>query len=305
MQNTQLDDPLLATADPDRVNYELGVMLDARDFVDEQTYHRGRMARVLGALHGAGTVAGLAVDFVPGRAPTAPRAGDGREPELRVNPGLAIDRFGRLIEVPRAWCLDLTRWWGPAALAADTDDETRRRVESLRRAFKAPQNKVVADLFIRFLPCGRGKTPAFARGVAEALDATVYARVRDGFELRLMPRSEDAPPRPVDPWANLPGANPAARLAALHERQLAGWMTMVAPPPPVEVPTELLGVPAPGLPADGSHDPRSQWLLLARVNLPATAATGNGAPRPNGTPTIDNLIRSFVVVPAAVAALLP
>lgn len=307
MQKAKLDDPLLASADPDRVNYQLGVMLDARDFVDEQTYHRGRLARVLAAVHGHGTVAGLGVELVVARPPHGP--------ELRVNAGLAIDRFGRLIELPRAVCIDLERWWGPARLHDDTDEATRLRVEALRRAFKPAHDglpdrlpdRLIADVFIRFLPCGRGLTPAFASGPADALDATVPARVRDAAEVRLVPRSEDKPLPPADPWAGLTGADLAARLAALHGRQLDRWSEIASPPPPVEVPQEL-AEPAPGLPDDGRHERRAQWLLLARVTFPATAPAGpDTGPRPaaNPPPDVNNLIRSFVLVPATLPALFP
>jgi hypothetical protein len=109
--DTQLSDPLASATDPDRPNYALGVMLDAKDFIDEQTYHRARLARALQFLHGTGTVAGLSVGYVAPLPPGSPEAPDGREEEIRVEPGVAIDGIGRLIEVPRAWCLTLPRWW--------------------------------------------------------------------------------------------------------------------------------------------------------------------------------------------------
>jgi len=83
-------DPLETEPPPERVNYATGVLLDAQDFVDEQTYHRSRLAAALKALAGFGTIAGLRV------IPPAP--GDA-ELELSVAPGLALDRFGRLIQI--------------------------------------------------------------------------------------------------------------------------------------------------------------------------------------------------------------
>src|SRR5215212_6233762 len=87
-------DPLeKGPAAPDRVVYALGVLLDAQDFKDEQLYHRGRLARALAYLHGHGTVAGLAVRWdkplLPGDDPQFPQ---GREEEIVLKPGLAIDR---------------------------------------------------------------------------------------------------------------------------------------------------------------------------------------------------------------------
>jgi hypothetical protein len=82
-------DPIETAPPPERVNYATGVLLDAADFRDEQTYHRGRLARALRYLVGFGTIAGLRV---------VPPAATDAELELRVEPGLAIDRYGRLIE---------------------------------------------------------------------------------------------------------------------------------------------------------------------------------------------------------------
>src|SRR5262245_37226124 len=105
------NDPLAAAAETaragvlDRVFYATGILLAADDFDAEQTYHRGRLARALAYLHGSGTVAGLRVGVLPALAPGAdPAFLQGREEELRVQPGLAIDRLGRLIEIPRAAC---------------------------------------------------------------------------------------------------------------------------------------------------------------------------------------------------------
>ena len=54
-------DPLEQDAAPERVNYATGVLLDAQDFLDEQTYHRARLARALKYVVGMGTIAGLGV----------------------------------------------------------------------------------------------------------------------------------------------------------------------------------------------------------------------------------------------------
>src|SRR6185295_7173087 len=129
----------------------------------------------------------------------------GKGDELHVAPGIAIDGRGRLIEITTEMCITLTRWWngesGDALTAAFTS---------------AGSTGVIADLFVRFVACGRGRTPAFASGPADALDASSYSRVRDAFELKLVPRTEASPPAPPDPWADVTGANPAAKLASLR-----------------------------------------------------------------------------------------
>src|SRR5215471_6750777 len=91
-----LSDPLDAMPPPERVNYATGVMLDAEDFRDEQTYHRGRLATTLRHLVGFGTLAGLRV---------IPPAANDAELELGVSPGVAIDRLGRLMELRAPQCI--------------------------------------------------------------------------------------------------------------------------------------------------------------------------------------------------------
>ena len=76
-------DPLEAAPPAERVNYATGVLLDAEDFRDEQTYHRGRLATALRHLAGFGTVAGLRVlppeaadvELELGVAPASPSTG--------------------------------------------------------------------------------------------------------------------------------------------------------------------------------------------------------------------------------------
>jgi hypothetical protein len=48
------DDPLYALPDAARPHYATGMLLDAADFADEQTYHRNRLARALAFASGAG-----------------------------------------------------------------------------------------------------------------------------------------------------------------------------------------------------------------------------------------------------------
>ena len=114
-------DPLEAAPPAERVNYATGVLLDAEDFRDEQTYHRGRLATALRHLAGFGTVAGLRV--------LPPEAAD-VELELGVAPGVAIDRHGRLLELQTPQCIRLARWF-----AAET---TRRLPHAMPAAAPPP-----------------------------------------------------------------------------------------------------------------------------------------------------------------------
>lgn len=274
-------DALPAALRPDRVYYDTGVLLDREDFVDEQTYHRGRLARALAYLGGAGTLVGLRVSV------QRPAAGI----ELQVGGGLAVDRHGRLIEVPRPWCLRVEPW-----LRSRSDD-------ALRAALGA--EGVVADLYLAFAARGRGATPAFAHGAFDATDALVPARVRDAFvfSLVLRPEAKDAPAAPTFlPRMRFAAvralATPAERSAAARAALLDGWDAALARPN-----GETL---APLAEHAVGVDPAS--VFLARVRLPASLPAGE--PRPVfdldtfSDALIDNSSRAFVVPGDLLAAVL-
>jgi hypothetical protein len=289
-------DPLFAQPRADRPAYATGMLLDAQDFSDEQTYHRGRLARALAFLAGGGTLAGLAVAHGPPAA--------GQAEEIRVAPGLAVDRLGRLVEIPRPACLRLARWWtataqpdGGDALAAARHDNLGRFVSARFAASGAllPARAVVADVFIRFAACEVGLTPSFAAGPFDALNAVATSRLRDAWELLLLPR-----PALDDAYSGLPlppgaaaiadlTATPAARRDAIQDAVLgsygglgrAGGSGGLAPAP--EHPAEL----------DRSA------VFLARVLIPV-----DGAMPPARTaepPLVDNFARRFLP-PAALFA---
>lgn len=265
----------------DRLWYATGVLLDAKDFLDEQTYHRGRLARALAYLYGSGTVAGLRVAWEPAVAPGADASiPDGRPGRIKVEPGLAIDRLGRLIELPRTVCLRLNRWF---------DDQAN---DDLAQGFHAaPFNGVVVDVFVTFVACERGKTPAFATGPYEALDPVVPSRIRDGYAVTLVIRKETDPPRPVNQWPDLSGiADPADRTATMREAVLGAWREGTQW-------QELDGRLAPLVEHAAGHDTAA--VLLARLVIPATQASA--AARPQRTEgavvSVDNHIRPIVFNP--------
>lgn len=178
-------DPLTRQPLGERPVYATGMLLDAQDFQDEQTYHRSQLARALGAVAGSGTLAGLRVQHRPETA-TGPE-------EIQVNAGLAVDRLGRLIELPRPACLRLQRWWDAEAarstlLQADYAIPERFVSARARAGAALPARAVVADVFLRFVACPRGLTPAFASGPFDALNAVSVSRLRDAYELHLVPR---------------------------------------------------------------------------------------------------------------------
>src|SRR5438093_772650 len=102
---------------PPRVSYHNGMLLDADDFSEEQKYHRERLADVLARLHGSGTVAGLKVERIAKGAPM-PDGGIADEELIVVHPGLAVDRLGRLLDVPRRRYLGVDKCFTSVATAA-------------------------------------------------------------------------------------------------------------------------------------------------------------------------------------------
>lgn len=236
-------DPLTRQPLGERPVYATGMLLDAQDFQDEQTYHRSQLARALGAVAGSGTLAGLRVQHRPG-TDTVPE-------EIQVNAGLAVDRLGRLIELPRPACLRLQRWWDAEAARStflQADYAMPERFVSARAQAGAamPARAVVADVFLRFVACPRGLTPAFASGPFDTLNAVSVSRLRDAYELHLAPRRNlsdtglGLPLRagaftlPVDQETvaealareaamDDPAADPAERRAALQDAVLNGY----------------------------------------------------------------------------------
>jgi hypothetical protein len=286
-------DPLYTRPDAERPSYSTGMLLDAQDFTDEQTYHRGRLARALASLTAGGTLAGLRVGHRPATA--APAA---LPEEIRVEPGLAIDRLGRLIEVPRPACLRLQSWF-EAEAAAEGGDRLRQgaytnldRFLSARAISEAgppnppiPARGVVADVFLRFIACARGLTPSFATGPFEALDAVATSRVRDAYDLHLVvrPGLDDAFDGLPAPGVDLAGiADLAQRRARLQDAILDSYPASGRAGSPGEL------EPLPEHPAGIDRTA----VFLARVVIPVGAA--NPPARAGTAVLVDGWRRRFV-----------
>jgi len=299
-------DALEAAERPDRPFYATGVLLDAEDFLDEQTYHRGRLARALAWLHGTGTIAGLEV--------TPPQA-QGTDFELAVQPGLALDRFGRLIEVPRPWCIRINRWYSALADAANAPGRA-----ALANALRG--DRVIVDLYVLFELCERGKTPSFAEGAVDATDAFVVNRLRDGFRFLLAPRDLDPDDPAMLPGPRFPvftpGATPEQRVQELKQHLLAGWGSALARPgeralpqpgePQLAYAREHARVLPPRAAGESPEVLSPAAVFLARLRIPATAGAGDAAPTPDfaamTASDIDNLARAFVFPTDALARVL-
>jgi hypothetical protein len=294
-------DPLFARPRPERPAYATGMLLGARDFADEQTYHRGQLARALAYVAGPGTLAGLRVGYV---SPTD-AGGNARPEEIRVEPGLAVDWLGRLIEVPRAACLRLPAWFDGQADDARTQAAYPQGGGNLGGFISAralaeaggalPARVLVADLYLRFVACDAAWSPAFASGPYDALDAIAASRVRDAYELQLLPRTglqADATHGLPDMGPDLSAiADPAARRAALQDHLLDDSYQGVSASAAAGTAGDLKALS--GNP-DGA-DPSAVWL--ARLLLPVQAGNPPLRLTPVGTPVIDNYSRRFL--PAA------
>lgn len=194
-----------------RVVYRNGILLDASDFQQEQLYHRSRLALALRHLHGFGTIAGLRVEHTPG----GPVGSDG-EPhppeQLKVHPGLALDRAGHLIEITEPQCLRLNKWF------AFQVDQPGAVLKPFRDS--GAQRFFVGDLFLRFNECPQGLRPGFPEPAADATDAIVPSRSHDSFELLFVARDCDPettlPPVPASRFPT-PPADRAALLTAIYD----------------------------------------------------------------------------------------
>jgi hypothetical protein len=284
IQTTEAD-PIYGQSRAERPAYATGMLLDAQDFTDEQTYHRGRLARALAFLAAGGTLAGLAVEHVPGS--------DGQAEQIRVRPGLAVDRLGRLVELPRAACLRLTRWF-EREQSADGGDSLRRSAYGDLSRFVSPRmvqagtvlpaRAVVADVYLRFAACKVGLTPSFAAGPFDALNAVSTSRLRDAYELQLVPREgldDDFNGLPQPPGAQLVGDTDAqadARRDAMQDAVLNGY--------PVSAGSDL-----PALPEHPPGMDRSA-VFVARVFIPV--GEGNPPERSAEAPLVDNWSRRFL-----------
>lgn len=214
-----------------RVAYRNGILLDSSDFQQEQAYHRGQLARALARLHGFGTLAGLKVEhFAAGTL--RPEDNQPRpEEELVVQPGIALDRAGRLVEVKSRQCLRLNRWFAHQIA----------RPGAVLKPHRGPGNQrhFVGDLFLRFVECPQGLRPGFPEPAADATDALVPSRTHEGFELTLAPRdcdpANELPPVPASRFSATPPADRRSALDAIYAAYAAPREELLADEYPPEL----------------------------------------------------------------------
>ncbi|HEY3703601.1 MAG TPA: hypothetical protein VGL22_00970 [Terracidiphilus sp.] len=284
-----MKDSLTALPVPERVSYITGRMLGVDDFQADQTYHRGRLARALTQLFGTGTVSGLLVQS------------DGntnvKQLEIQVTPGVAIDRAGRIIEVPRLICIVLDNWL--TQLATAWQNQLLHPIPG-QTAIPDPNSAIhdganlMVDVFATFVPCTRGLTPCFAaEDDYDATDAFSANRLLDSFAMQLALRTDTNPLTPADPWktsGSLPagGSNITAPTLTTLQDLLLG-ATAGPASTPVEYP--------PGFDATS--------VFLARILIGATkGSTSNQPPTWDLTKiSIDNRSRLFLYPPSLLGRL--
>lgn len=271
----------LPQINPDRVNYATGVLLAAEDFQAEQNYHRGRLARALAYAMGHGTLAGLEAEYQA--AQVADTTHPARPERIMVYPGLAIDRLGRLLEVPRNRCLRLDDWY-----QSQSPQFLRQAWHDTGALWSGSPSGVAADLFIRFVVCENGKTPAFASTAFDSFDSVTAARLRDGFEISLELRQETDPPLPSPQWPDF-GSDATTLRDAIYNawREGSAFSTSQGLDP---LPEHLPG-----------QDTAA--LFLARVLFPADQSPAGQRPnrRMSEMVLIRNELRPFVVTAGALS----
>ena len=248
-----------------RVSYSTGRMLGVEDFQAEQDYHRGRLARALMSLHGTGTVVGLNV--------TTDNNADLSQLEIQVAPGIAIDRVGRILDVPVTVCIRPQAW-----LAQQTDSD-------LILAYKS-NSYILVDVFAAFAACTRGKTPCFAtQDDYDATDAFSANRTLDSFAMQLVLRTDANPLLPKDTWLS-EGVPPAGGTAPTATELAAIKQSILSATP----------VPAQTAPQEYPPLADTTSVFLARIEIAATQAGAGQRPVADLTKiTIDNQSRLFVL----------
>lgn len=273
---------------PARVFYSTGRMLGVEDFEADQDYHRGRLARALMQLYGTGTVSGLLVQTDQNANPA--------QLEIQATPGMAIDRVGRIIEVPRTVCIVLQNWLTQQMQAWQNQQTNpvpgQLSLPDPNTAIHDGKNLMV-DVFATFVPCTRGVTPCFAtQDDYDATDAFQPNRWLDSFAMQLVLRTDSNPLTPRDPWSkagNLPASGTAVNAA---DPAALSQILMQASAGPATAPQEY----------PSGFDTTS--VFLARMLIPATAGSGGAPPTwvlDFKTITIDNKPR-LVLYPAALLA---
>lgn len=149
-------------------NYHFGMLLGVEDFRAEQGFHVGRLRRHQRLLHGAGVVAGYAVDF------------DAKSFELRVGPGYGIDLLGRDLMLDVTQCISLPLWWEKHARDEAFDDIANPKDASFD-----------LDVVVCYSTCLDRPVPAIAEPCAGDAADIAHSRLCETVTLALVRHKEE------------------------------------------------------------------------------------------------------------------
>lgn len=167
--------PTTGTLEPDlRVNYAYGMVLGVDEFLQEQLHRLSKGSLHERALHGYGTVSGLAVSVA---------AAGATDYTVTVTTGIAIDQWGREVVIRCDQCARLGAWLGvqeqadPGTIAQRLDADGRLTVY------------VVAS----YAECLDALVPLPGRPCSSSDQTMAPSRIRDAWDVDLR---WDAPPMP-------------------------------------------------------------------------------------------------------------
>lgn len=156
----------------ERVRFFPRQLLTADDLRAEQEYSREKQRRHNRLLHGWGVVCGLEVVLDPQAGPLA----------VRICPGYALGPFGDEIFVPEAAQLDLTYCARPSGDPCNPEYPV------------PPPTGTPILVMIRYAECRTRPMRTLPAGCGCDETACEYSRIRDGFEIRCMPKPEGKQP---------------------------------------------------------------------------------------------------------------
>jgi hypothetical protein len=185
-----------------RVNYTLGLVLGVDEFQQDQLYHAAGRRGHNRLLHGYGTVWGLRVNPVPG----------GSDPEIQVEPGVAVDPCGREICISDLMCVKLDRW-------------LQAHKKALEHVIGTEGGTLPLAVILCHRECPTDTVPVPGEPCRSQDDAMQPSRIRDGFELKLALR-DDAPwgvPTVGSPPGPEPGGLAVYRTSQPEERAVRAF----------------------------------------------------------------------------------
>jgi hypothetical protein len=170
-----------------RLRYFFGQRLGVVDLADEQSYHAGKQRFHNLRLHGIGVLCGLRAEryvYPQGSAANQPTT------LLRVHRGAALDACGREIVVGFDQCIDVAAWFAQHPKARPV----------INPGTTPPPLKLWVALCYRECPSDPAPAPRDPCGCDA--NGCEFARIREGFELKLLTDAEAkliAPARPARP----------------------------------------------------------------------------------------------------------